>query len=142
VGCERQQRGENDFPIQNGQDLAPPGTAENGAAIVRGLRRAPGKSRAGRGAACGQCDGKEKNRAETAERRVDEPERNCREQDGAACLYAAIISRRFAAPLRRRAERQQRITAGAQTGPAETAQRVGKHGGLGERNKAEKHRAG
>ena len=86
-------------------------------------------------------NGHDKNHTKTAKRRIDEPERDGRQQNRAAGLDSTIVPRGFAAPFRRGAKGQQRITSGAESRPTEPAQSVGEHGCFSERNKAEKHRS-
>ena len=82
-----------------------------------------------------------KTRSKTAKRRIDEPQSDGRQQDRTAGLNATIISRGFAASLRRRAKGQQRIARGAQTCPTESTQSVSEHRCFRKRNETEKHRA-
>ena len=81
--------------------------------VVSRLRCVAREERTGARADGGQRNGNDKNRSKTAERSIDEPERDGRQQDRTAGLDSAIISRGFAASFRRGAEGQQRIASGA-----------------------------
>ena len=92
--------------------------------VVSWLRCVAREERAGARANGGQRNGNDKNRSKTPERSIDEPERDGRQQDRTAGLDATIISRGFAASLRRGAEGQQRITSGTESCPTQPPQGV------------------
>ena len=110
--------------------------------VVSRFRCVAREKRTGARADRGQRNGNDKNGLKTAERSIDEPERDGRQQDRTAGLDATIISRGFAASFRRGAEGQQRITSGAESRPTQPPQGVSEHRCFRERNKAEKHRSG
>jgi len=53
-------------------------------------------------------------------------------------LHAAVVTRRFAAAIRRRGSGEQSVAAGVHAGPADAAKAVGEHHRCGVRNEAEK----
>ena len=70
-------------------------------------RRQARQQRANSGAGGRKADGKRENGGEPAEGRVDEPEGDRRQENGAARLHAAVVAGSFAAPLRRRTQGEQ-----------------------------------
>ena len=110
--------------------------------VVSWLRCMAREEHTGARANGGQRNGNDKNCSKTAERSIDEPERDGRQQDRTAGLDATIISRGFAASFRRSTEGQQRITSGTESCPTQPPQGVSEHRCFRERNKAEKHRSG
>ena len=109
--------------------------------VVSRLRCVAREERTGARADGGQHNGNDKNRSKTAERSIDEPESDGGQQNRTAGLDSAIISRGFAASLRRGAKGQQRIASGAESCPTESSQSVSKHRCFRKRNEAEKHRS-
>ena len=109
--------------------------------VVSRLRCTAREESAGARADGGQHNGNHKNRSKTAKRSIDEPESDGGQQDRTAGLDSAIISRGFAASLRRGAKGQQRIASGAESCPTESSQGVSEHRCFCRRNKAETHRS-
>ena len=119
--------------------FAPPIGCFVGAIRLRRMRHRRRHRPAGDCSGDGEDRGDDEYQAVAAEGGVEQPEGDGRKKDLRRALHAAVETRGGAAFFLRRDQRQERVAAGVQSGPADAAQAVGQCRGGDKRHEAEKN---